>query len=235
MKKLTKSCVLSPIMALTAISLLASSVARADAIPSITISNADFNDVSLVGTYNGTYDASPVGHIHLDYAGPDDYAVVGAKGPFGTLAHGSMSFDFANLTGDNGVGPYAIFGVSASMAWNSSAQRFLIFALAGNQLNSNTHVHIFDINANADYTGVAYGSTLASILNVTYNGVDTFGSMVVMRAYAGLGVNSGAGTVVGSVDINAVTVTSTPEPRSLFAVFGAALVLFAGVRRKLTA
>ena len=198
-------------VAIFAISLVAAMSASA----SITISDTDFGNSTLVGAANGTYVPGSPGYMHLAYTGPDDNAVVGAKGPFGTLNNLNMSFDYSNLIGDNGNGPYANFGVSANSLWNGSAQEFMVIALSGNQLNGATPIHVWNVTAGANYAPVVWGSTLASILGTTYNGIDTFGNMQVMRAYADFGAATGSGAVVGSVDINSITVTPVPEPATI--------------------
>jgi hypothetical protein len=191
---------------------------------SVTISGSDFNDPALVGSYNGTYVAAPSGHMNLAYTGPDDNAVVGAIGPFGTLSSQNMSFDYSNLIGDNGNGPYANFGVSVDGLWGGSAQRFMIIALSGNQLNGATPIHVWDVTAGANYAPVVWGSTLSSILGDTVGGV-AFGDMQVLRAYADFGAATGSGVVVGSVDINSITVGPVPVPEPTTMIAGALLLL----------
>ena len=188
-----------------------------------TFSGADFNNSALVGSYNGTYVATPSGHMNLAYTDPTDDAVVGAKGPFGTLNNLSMSFDYSNLVGGNGNQPYAAFGLSVDGTWGGSSQEYLVIALSGNQLNDTTGIHVFDLTHNAD-AGITWGSTMASILAVTdlYSGGLAFGDMQVMRAYAYIGDWPGVGNV--SVDINSITVTSVPEPTMLTMIAGGVLL-----------
>ena len=189
---------------------------------SVTISGSDFNNPALVGSFNGTYVAGSPGYMHLAYTGPNDNAVVGAKGPFGALGALNMSFNFSNLIGDNGNGPYAAFGVSVNGLWDNSAQEFLIIAKSGNQINGATLIHVLNVNNNTDYISVSSSVSLASILGTTYNGVE-FGDMQVLRAYADFGAATGSGTVSGSVDINSITVSAVPEPTTMIA--GALLLL----------
>lgn len=195
-----------------------------------TYSGSDFNNSAMVGSYNGTYVATPSGHMNLAYTDPTDDAVVGAKGPFGTLNNLSMSFDYANLVGGNGNQPYAAFGLSVDGTWGGSAQEYLVIAMSGDQLNGTTPIHVFDLTHNAD-AGVTWGSAMANILGATdtYSGGLTFGDMQVMRAYAYIGDWPGVGNV--SVDINSITVTSVPEPTTTALSAGALLLLFS-LRRK---
>jgi hypothetical protein len=191
-----------------------------------TYSGSDFNNNALVGSYNGTYVSAPSGHMNLAYTDPSDDAVVGAKGPFGTLNNNdlSMSFDYSNLIGGNGNQPYAAFGLSTDGTWGGSGQYYLVIAMSGNQLNGATPIHVFDSTHNVD-TSVTWGSTMASILGDidTYSGGLTFGDMQVMRAYAYIGDWPGVGNV--SVDVNSITVTSVPEPTTLTMIAGGMLLL----------
>lgn len=193
----------------------------------LTISGSDFNNSSLVGAYNGTYVAP---NMHLGYTDPTDDAVVGAKGPFGTLSNLSMSFNYSNLVGGNGNTPYAAFGLSENSLWNGSAQEFLVIAMSGNQLNGATPIHVYDLTADGNYLPVTWGSTLSSILGDTFNGV-AFGDMNVLRAYAYIGDWHGVGNV--SVDINSITVNPVPEPGTMMLLGAGFLGLAAyGKRRK---
>src|SRR5690348_15325407 len=189
-----------------------------------TYSGSDFNNGALIGSYNGTYVSAPAGHMNLAYTDPNDDAVVGAKGSFGTLNDLSMSFDYSNLGGGNGNQPYAAFGLSVDGTWGGSSQEYLVIAMSGNQLEGTTPIHVFDATHNTD-TGVTWGSTMASILGATdtYSGGLTFGNMQVMRAYAYIGDWPGVGNV--SVDINSITVTSVPEPTTLTMIAGGMLLL----------
>ncbi len=192
----------------------------------VTISGSDFNNGSLVGTYNGTYVSSPSGHENLAYTDPTDDAVVGAKGPFGVLTNLSMSFTYSNLSGGGGNTPYAAFGVSDNGLWNGSGNEYLIIALTGNQINATTPIHVFDEQTDAEYSPSLWGSTLGSILGtVPSESTTAFGNMEVMRAYAYIGDWPSVGNV--SVDINSITVTPVPEPAtiSLLAMAVGALVL----------
>lgn len=176
-----------------------------------TYSGSDFNNSALVGAYNGTYVATPAGHMNLAYVDATDDAVVGAKGPFGTLNNLSMSFDYSNLIGGNGNQPFAAFGISVDGTWGGSSQEYLVIAMSGNQLDGTTPIHVYDATHGAD-AGIAWGSTMTSILGLTdtYSGGLAFGDMQVMRAYAYIGDWPGIGNV--SVDINSITVTAVPEP-----------------------
>lgn len=189
-----------------------------------TYSGSDFNNGALVGAYNGTYVSTPSGNMNLAYTDPTDDAVVGAKGPFGTLNNLSMSFDYSNLTGGNGNQPYAAFGLSVDGTWGGSAQEYLVIAMSGNQLDGTTPIHVFDLTHNAD-AGVTWGSAMNSILGVTdvYSGGLAFGDMQVMRAYAYIGDWPGVGNV--SVDINSMVVTAVPEPGTLAMIAGGMLLL----------
>ena len=193
-----------------------------------TYSGTDFNNGALVGTYNGTYVATPVGHMNLAYTDPTDDAVVGAKGPFGTLNNLSMSFDYSNLTGGNGNQPYAAFGISVDGTWGGSSQEYLVIAVTGNELDGATPIHVYDATHDTD-AGITWGSTMASILGQTgtYSGGLAFGDMQVMRAYAYIGDWPGIGNV--SVDINSITVTSVPEPAMPTIIIGG-ICLFAFAR-----
>ena len=206
-------------IALFAISLAAAISASA----SVTISGSDFSNSALAGAYNGTYVATPSGHMNLAYTDPADDAVVGAKGPFGTLSNLSMSFAYSNLTGGNGNLPYAAFGLSLNGLWNGSAQEFLVISSsADQQLNGSTPIHVYDLTAAGNYAPVVWGSTMSSILGDTFSGV-AFGDMQVLRAYAYIGDWPGVGNV--SADINSITVTSVPEPTTITLIVGALLLL----------
>jgi len=208
-----------------------SSAASAD---TVTISGVDFNNSALVTFYHGTYDAVPSGHMHLAYTIPDDNAVVGAIGPFGTLTGLSMSFDYSNLVGNNGYEPYAAFGVSVDGLWAGSTQRFMIIAMSGNQLNDSTLVHVVNTNTGANYIPMAQAITLGQLLSLPYGGV-LFGDMNVLRAYADFGAASGTGTVTGSVNINSITVSSpasVPDPGSALLLFGTALAGLVAAKRR---
>jgi len=184
---------------------------------SVTISGSDFNNPALVGSYNGTYVAGSPGYMHLAYASPDVDAVVGVKGPLGTLNSLSMSFQYSNLTSSGNDVPFAAFGISDNGLWNGSGNQFLIISLEGNQLNGATAVHVWNDQTGAEYLPSLWGSTLNSIL-----GVNGFGNMQVMRAYAYVGDE---GAASGSVDINSITVGAyeVPEPTTMIA--GALLLL----------
>ena len=212
------------LLAVFAVSLAAAVSARAQT----TISGSDFNNSALVGAYNGTYVATPSGHMHLAYTDPTDDAVVGAKGPFGTLTGLGMSFDYSNMTGGNGNQPFAAFGLSENSLWNLSAQEFLVIAVTGNQLTDSTLVHVVNSNTGDNYIPLSGAITLGQLESQTYNGV-AFGDMQVMRAYAYIGDWPGVGNT--SVDINSITVV--PEPSTLLLVaFGALTTLCFGRRAR---
>ena len=193
----------------------------------VTISGSDFSNGALVGAYNGTYVSTPSGHMTLAYTDPTDDAVVGAKGPFGTINGNnlSMSFTYSNLSGGGGNTPYAAFGLSDNGLWNGSGNEFLVISLsADQQLNGATTVHVFDEQTQAEYSPTLWGSTLSSILSVTpSDSAVAFGDMQVMRAYAYIGSWPGVGNV--SADINSITVVPEPATISLLAMAVGGLVL----------
>jgi hypothetical protein len=212
------------LLAVFAIGLAAAMSASAQ----VTISGSDFNNGALVGAYNGTYVATPSGHMHLAYTTAGDDAVVGAKGPFGTLNGLGMSFDYSNMSGGNGGLPYAAFGLSENSLWNLSAQEFLVIAVSGNQLNDSTLVHVVDNNTGDNYIPLSGAITLGQLEGETFSGV-AFGDMQVMRAYAYIGAWPGVGNT--SVDINSITVV--PEPATVLLVaFGGLTALCLGRRAR---
>ena len=163
--------------------------------------------------------------MNLAYTDPTDDAVVGVRGPFGTLNGNnlSMSFAYSNQIGGIGNSPYAAFGLSLNGLWNLSGQEFLVISLSGDQqLNGATPIHVFDLNNNVAYAPVVWGSTLSSILGDTFGGV-AFGDMQVMRAYAYIGDWPGVAPV--SADINSITVVPEPATISLLAMAVGGLVL----------
>jgi hypothetical protein len=179
------------------------------------------SDFSTMGSYNGTYVPGSPGYEHLAYASPDLDAVVGVKGPLGTLNSLNMSFNFSNPIG-TGNAPFAAFGISDNGLWDGSGNEFLIISLGGNQLNGATDVHVWDEQTGAEYLPTLWGSTLASILGITpTDSTIAFGNMEVMRAYAYIGDTGGPSS--GSVDINSITVSPVPEPTTMIA--GALLLL----------
>jgi hypothetical protein len=201
-----------------------------------TVSGSDFNNSSLVGAYNGTYSPSSGGVMQLSYgsiAAPvDDDAVVGMKGPLGTLGSLNMSFNYSNPVG-TGAAPFAAFGVSTDNTWGG-ANNFNIISLNGNQLTGTSLVHVWDWNLNGgaggDVAGLN-GVTLNSILGVnnSFNGV-AFGNLQVMRAYAYIGDTGGPS--YGSVDINSITVTAVPEPETYAMLLAGLGLVGAFVRRR---
>ena len=186
------------------------------------------SDFSTMASYNGTYVAGSPGYEALSYASPDVDAVVGVRGPLGTLNSLSMSFQYSNFGGADsttpGNAPFAAFGVSLDGTWGAGGQEFDIISEQGNQLNGNTLVHVWDFSLNGgdggDVAGLS-GVTLNYVLGIdnSYNNV-AFGNLEVMRAYAYVG-DEGASS--GSVDINSITITSVPEPTTMIA--GALLLL----------
>jgi len=203
------------------IAILAISLTAAMSASATIYSGSDF---STMASYNGTYVPGSPGYEALSYTRPDLDAVVGVVGPLGTLSSLNMSFQYSNFGGDDsttpGNAPFAAFGVSTGSTWNSGADQFLIISEQGNQLNGTTLVHVWDLQTDADVSGLS-GVTLNSVLGVlnSYNSV-AFGDLEVMRAYAYVGDE---GALSGSVDIDSITVTSVPEPTTMIA--GALLLL----------
>ena len=173
------------------------------------------SDFSGMASYNGTYVSGSPGYEALSYASPDVDAVVGVRGPLGTLNSVSMSFQYSNLIGGPGGAnaPFAAFGISAG-TWGLGAQEYDVISENGNQLIGSSLVHVWDFTTLADVPGMS-GVTLNSIL-------PTFGTWQVMRAYAYVGDE---GALSGSVDINSITVGAyeVPEPTTMIA--GALLLL----------
>jgi hypothetical protein len=206
------------------IAIMAVGVAGAMSASATTYSGSDF---STMASYNGTYVPATLltpGYEHLAYglADPIGDAVVGVRGPLGTLNGVSMSFQYSNpiLTGN---APFAAFGVSVDGTWGGTAQEYDIISENGNQLIGTSLVHVWDLNANADVPGLS-GVTLNSILGVgdSYD-LAPYGGLQVMRAYAYIGDTGGPS--IGSVDINSITVGAyeVPEPTTMIA--GALLLL----------
>ena len=197
------------------IAILAVGLAGAMSASATIYSGSDFGSMS---SYNGNYVSVSPGYEALSYnsiPNGDVDAVVGVRGPLGTLNSLSMSFQYSNPIG-TGNAPFAAFGISDNGLWNGSGNEFLIISLGGNQLNGATQVHVWDEQTGAEYLPSLWGSTLNSIL-----GVNGFGNMEVMRAYAYIGDTGGPSS--GSVDINSITVSTVPEPTTMIA--GALLLL----------
>ncbi len=202
----------------------------------ITISGSDFNNINLVASYNGTYDPSGGGQMDLSYAGDDD-AVVGVKGPLGTLDHLSMSFDYSNPVG-TGNAPFAAFGVSVDGLWTGSLYQYNIISMSGNQLNGTSLVHVWDWNLNGGAGGDVDGfgqsdhKTLNDVLaaNNGFNGLP-YGDLRVMRAYAYIGDTGGPSS--GSVDITSITVTSVPDVTSTLSLLGMGFGALVTLRRRM--
>jgi hypothetical protein len=174
----------------------------------VTISGSDFNNSALVGSANGTYVSGSPSHMQLAFTAAGDDAVVGAKGSFGALTGLGMSFDYSNLSGGNG--------------------EFLVIAVAGNQINNSTLVHVVNNNTGADYIPLSGAITLGQLEGETYSDSVSFGNMQVMRAYAYIGAWPSVGNT--SVDINSITVV--PEPSTIGLVVVGLLAALAIRRRK---
>ena len=211
-----------------AITLTLSASAFAQLSLPVTISGSDFNNSALVGSANGTYVSGSPSYMQLAFTAAGDDAVVGAKGSFGALTGLGMSFDYSNLSGGNGDLPYAAFGLSENSQWNLSAQEFLVIAVAGNQLNDSTLVHVVNNNTGADYIPLSGAITLGQLEGETYSDSVSFGNMQVMRAYAYIGAWPSVGNT--SVDINSITVV--PEPSTIGLVVVGLLAALAIRRRK---
>ena len=118
------------------LAILAAGLAGAmSASASVTISGSDFNNPLLVASYNGTYVAAPSGHMQLAYGlvDPIGDAVVGARGPLGTLNNLSMSFQYSNPIG-TGNAPFAAFGISDNSTWAADNHRLNVISENGNQI-----------------------------------------------------------------------------------------------------
>lgn len=183
-----------------------------------TYSGADF---STMAAYNGTYVAGSPGYEALSYASPDVDAVVGVRGPLGTLDTLSMSFVYSDVTGGQGNAPFAAFGVSLDGTWGLGGQEFDIISEDGNQLYGYSDVHVWDYTTDADVPGLT-DVTLNSILNLAnpYSSA-TYGDLEAMRAYAYVGDE---GALSGSADINSITigsfVASAPDGGSTVGLLG---------------
>jgi hypothetical protein len=181
-------------------------------------SGSDFNTMA---SYNGTYVPGPPGYEHLAYglADPIGDAVVGVKGPLGTLNNLNMSFVFSNPI-DTGNAPFAAFGISDNSTWLADNHRLNVISMEGNLLIGTSLVHVWDWTLNS-----GAGGNVPGLSGVTLNSIlATYGTWEVMRAYAYIGDTGGASS--GSVDINSITVSdlsAVPEPTTMIA--GALLLL----------
>jgi hypothetical protein len=190
-----------------------------------TYSDTDFN---AMGSYNGTYVSGSPGYEQLSYVSTDDPndAVVGVKGPLGTLSSLNMSFVFSTPSG-TGTAPFAAFGISDNSTWVAGPDRLNVISMNGNQLIGTSLVHVWDWNLNADVAG--YGQSDNRTLNSI---LATYGTWEVMRAYAYIGDTGEPSS--GSVDINSITVTSSvPDGISTLPLLGLGLgsLLILGYRR----
>ena len=178
----------------------------------ITYSDTAFGTMS---SYHGTYVPGFPGYEHLAYTGDDD-AVVGVKGPLGTLNNLTMSFVFSNPLG-TGNAPFAAFGISGNNFWDGSAQEYNVISMDGNQLIGTSLVHVWDWTLNSGAGGDVAG--LGQSDNKTLDDVlATYGTWEVMRAYAYIGDTGGPSS--GSVDINSITVSTVPDGASTLFLLG---------------
>src|ERR1035438_1615086 len=207
-------------------SLIALASLSASAGTTTVYSNTDF---SSMASANGTYVPGSPGYEALSFSpstGANTVdAVVGVRGPLGTLSQLSMSFTYTNYVSASGA-PFAAFGVSVDGVWGSgSAYEYDIISDQGNVLTDSTLVHVWDYTLNGgaggDVAGLS-GVTLATVLGTpdTYNHVD-YGALEVMRGYAYIG-DEGASS--GSVDIESITIgNSAPDGAPTLLLLGIGL------------
>jgi len=186
-----------------------------------------YTDFASMSSYNGTYVSGSPGYEHLAYGLTDPVgdAVVGVRGPLGTLNSLSMSFVFSDPVG-TGDAPFAAFGISNNGTWGAGGYQLNVISMNGNQLTGTSLVHVWDWTLDADVPG--FGQSDGATLNST---LATYGTWEVMRAYAYIGDTGGRS--IGSVDIDSITVSSSvPDGGATLALLGCALVGLGALRRK---
>jgi hypothetical protein len=191
------------------------------------------SDFASMASANGTYVPGTPGYEALSFSSPAVDAVVGVRGPLGTLNQLNMSFQYSDYVSAAGTAPFAAFGISVDGTWGGASQEYDVISEQGNLLTGTTLVHVWDLNTGADVAGLS-DVTLNTVLGIDnpFNGVP-FGDLEVMRAYAYIGDE---GASIGSVNIDSITVSTVPEPTTILSgvlmllPFGASALRF--IRRK---
>ena len=206
---------------------------------SIVISGNAFGGSNVVygasGTGSASYNAAAPGYASLATGSSGDLnlndAVVGLKGPLGTLSNLSMSFTVLDQSGVSNQ-PYAAFGLDA---YGDGSHTLLVISLDSTpDLNGSTSIHVFDLTTQAEAANTTWGETLAQLYGQTYSNGTSYGDMTVQRAYVYIGDwdTTGAKTA----DIGSITITAVPLPSAAktglatLAVIAAASLLHGKVR-----